>query len=86
MIDIRTKKSATFTDLLALISWCEIYIGPKLAVDGAACTPLYYRHLRGRIAQNVGFPFPPKMTFQVPDRRTFKNIAKAFPKTIRKAG
>lgn len=84
MIEIRTKKRATFADLLALISWCELYIGPKLAVGGAACTPLYYRHLRGRIAQNVGFPFPPKMTFQVPDKRTLKAILKAFPKVMRK--
>ncbi|PZR93531.1 MAG: hypothetical protein DI537_10460 [Stutzerimonas stutzeri] len=85
MVELVTKRGASFADLLAFISWCEIYIGTHMAQNGVLLTPNGYRHLRGVYAKSVGFPLgAASFTFHVRDAATRKKIRKRFPALIRK--
>lgn len=85
MVEVRTKRGASFADLLAFISWCEIFVGTHMAQDGFLLTPDSYRRLRTNFAKNIGFPLgAASFTFHVNDNDVRKKMRKRFPKLIRK--
>lgn len=85
MVEISTKRGASFADLLAFIAWCEIYVGTRMAQNGFILTPNAYHHLRTGYAKSVGFPLgAASFTFHVTDQATRRKIRKRFPALIRK--
>lgn len=85
MVEVRTKRGASFADLLAFISWCEIYVGSHMTEGGHSLTPVSYRRLRTNYARNVGFPLgAASFTFHVNDNEVRKKMRKRFPDLIRK--
>lgn len=85
MVEISTKRGASFADLLAFIAWCEICVGNRMAQNGIILTPNAYHHLRAGYAKSVGFPLgAASFTFHVTDQATRKQIRKRFPELIRK--
>lgn len=86
MVEVCTKRGASFADLLAFISWCEFFVGTKMAAkNGSQMTPDSYRYLRASYAKSVGFPLgAASFTFHVTDNAVRKKLRKRFPGLIRK--
>ena len=85
MVEVSTKRGASFADLLAFISWCEIFVGTHMAQNGPLMTPEAYRYLRTSYAKSVGFPLgAASFTFHVTGNDVRKKMRKRFPGLIRK--
>lgn len=81
MHKLHTKNGASPTNLLAFMSWAELFIGPKLWLRGMKMNPDLYRMQMHHFAVHVGvLPGMRDVVFEVDDLASVDLAMKCFPK------